>query len=128
MQVYEKYLSASGLIAVYPDDDRHKVEADAGIHVHNKKKVKKKKLDKNNKPILDAQGQQIFEEVLVAHKIKYPIPASDFKDQTYWKSGNFYYETSVKVAIGISATITAGKSIFWKVTKTRLTESKPSLK
>lgn len=33
------------------------------------------------------------------------------------KTGDFYYKTGVKTIYGIIATITAGKSIFWKLSK-----------
>ena len=39
------------------------------------------------------------------------------KDKDNWKTGDFYYETGVKTIYGIIATITAGKSIFWKLSK-----------
>ena len=51
------------------------------------------------------------------NKLKYEIPEAVFKDKDNWKTGDFYYETGVKTIYGIIATITAGKSIFWKLSK-----------
>lgn len=45
------------------------------------------------------------------------IPAAEFKDQKYWTTESFYYDTNVNTTYGISGTISAGKSIFWKKTK-----------
>lgn len=53
-------------------------------------------------------------------KAKYPIPSAVFKDPNNWKTGNFYYETGVKETNGISGTITAGESIFWKLAPDKL--------
>lgn len=52
----------------------------------------------------------------------------DIKDKNYWKSGSFYYDTGVSETYGISGTISAGKSIFWKRTKIRLTSETASNK
>lgn len=58
-------------------------------------------------------------------KIVYKLPAKEFNDPRYRTcAGDFYYDENPsgrKQAVGISATIVAGKSIYWKVTKTRLT-------
>ena len=119
--VYDTFLSANGTSTRYPDKGNHKEKEDSGTHEHIKKKVKKKILGKDKKPVLGIDGKPTFEEVEVPSKIKYSIPAADFENQDFWISGSFYYDTGVKVTKGISGTITAGKSIFWKLTKTRLT-------
>lgn len=118
--VYDDYLAANGSSARYGDKGNHVAATDKGEHEHIKKTIKKKLLGKDGKVVLDDKGKPMFEEVEVPDKIKYPIPAEDFKDQDYWKTGDFYYETGAKQSYGISATINAGKSIFWKRTKTRL--------
>lgn len=118
--VYDDYLAANGSSARYGDKGNHVAATDQGEHEHVSKTVKKKLLGKDGKAVLNEKGKPMFEEVQVPDKIKYPIPAEDFKDQDYWTTGDFYYETGAKQSYGISATINAGKSIFWKRTKTRL--------
>lgn len=54
------------------------------------------------------------------NKIKYPMPAAIFENEDYWSASYFYYETGVKTTYGLSATISAGRSIFWKKTKNRI--------
>ncbi|CAM3749921.1 DUF4280 domain-containing protein [Flavobacterium gelidilacus] len=125
--IYDSFLSANGASARYGDKSNHDKKNDSGNHEHIKKKIKKKITDADGKFVLDKNGKPTFEEVEVPSKIKYKIPASDFEDQNYWTSGSFYYETGVTTAYGISGTINAGKSIFWKRTKTRLT-SETSIK
>lgn len=56
-------------------------------------------------------------KTIYENKLKYEIPEAVFKDKDNWKTGDFYYETGVKTIYGIIATITAGKSIFWKLSK-----------
>lgn len=114
--VYDDFLKANGSSVRYPDKGNHVTAADSGTHTHITKQVPAK--DKDGKPILK-DGKPTFTEV--PSKIKYDLPAGDFSDQTHWTSGSFYYDTGVKATNGISATITAGKSIFWKLTPTRLT-------
>ncbi len=75
--------------------------------------------------LIGKDGKPTFEEVEVPSKIKYAIPAADFENQDYWKSGSFYYETGVSQTYVISGTVNAGKSIFWKRTKKRLTSETP---
>ena len=55
--------------------------------------------------------------IIYENKLKYEIPEAIFKDKDNWKTGDFYYKTGVKTIYGIIATITAGKSIFWKLSK-----------
>ena len=124
-EIYDTYLAANGIVVFYGDDGKHKSDTDKGTHTHTKKKVKKKKVGGDGKPILDSKNKPIYEDVEVPNKIKYSIPASVFTNQDYWKSGSFYYETAIKEPFGISATINKGKSIFWKLTKNRLTSSTP---
>jgi hypothetical protein len=119
--VYDAFLAANGTSSRYGDKSNHPKKGDKGTHEHIKKKVKQKVLDKNKKPVLGKDGKPTYEEVEVASKIKYAIPAADFENQDYWKSGSFYYDTGAKQTYGISGTINAGKSIFWKRTKKRLT-------
>ncbi|WP_310556321.1 hypothetical protein [Flavobacterium sp.] len=119
--IYDSFVLANGTSSRYPDAGNHNEKTHKGTHEHITKKVKKKILDKDKKPVLGKDGKPTFEEVEVPSKIKYAIPAADFENQDYWKSGNFYYDTGVKETYGISATVNAGKSIFWKKTKTRLT-------
>ncbi|MCM1234253.1 MAG: hypothetical protein NC489_29465 [Ruminococcus flavefaciens] len=53
-------------------------------------------------------------------RAKYLSIAGTFTDKANWKNNVFYVETSVNKPNGISATMAAGKSIFWKETKERL--------
>lgn len=53
-------------------------------------------------------------------KTKYLSIASSFTDISNWTNNVFYKETDVNVNIGISGTIAARKSIFWKETVNRL--------
>ena len=119
--IYDSFLAANGSSTRYPDKGNHDSKTDKGSHEHIKKKVKMKIIGKDGKPVLDEKGKPTFEEVEVPSKIKYKIPAADFENQDYWVSGSFYYETKATSDYGISGTVTAGKSIFWKRTKTRLT-------
>jgi hypothetical protein len=119
--VYDSFLLANGTSTKYGDKGNHNDKSDKGTHEHIKKKVKQIVKGKDGKPLLDKNGKPIYEEVEVPSKIKYKIPASDFENKDYWTSGNFYYEADLKKVNGISGTINAGKSIFWKITKTRLT-------
>ncbi|WP_296151327.1 PAAR-like protein [uncultured Flavobacterium sp.] len=126
--IYDDFVEANGSSARYSDKGNHKEKDDVGIHEHIKKKIKKKILGKDGKPVLGKDGKPTYEEVEVPNKIKYPIPATDFENQDYWISGSFYYETGIKATNGISGTITAGKSIFWKLTTKRLTSATPTKK
>jgi hypothetical protein len=119
--IYDSFLAANGSSTRYGDKGNHSEKSDKGTHEHIKKKVKKKILDKDKKPVLGKDGKPTFEEVEVPSKIKYSIPAEDFENKDYWVSGSFYYETGVAETYGVSGTVNAGKSIFWKKTKTRLT-------
>ena len=96
--VYTDFVGAQSLSTTYPDKGNHTKGNEHGSHEH----ITIKKKDKEVK------------------KIKYKIPAAEFTDNKNWKSGNFYYETGVKATNGISGTISAGKSIFWKLTPNRL--------
>lgn len=126
--VYDSFIASNGSSTKYGDKGNHDKKNDEGTHEHITKKEKRKVLGKDRKPILGKDGKPIFEEVDVPSKIKYEIPASDFKDKNYWKSGSFYYDTGVSETYGISGTISAGKSIFWKRTKIRLTSETDSNK
>ena len=119
--IYDSFLAANGSSTRYGDKGKHPEIGDEGTHTHQTKKIKEKILDEKGKPVLDKNGKETFKEVHVPHKIKYSIPAEDFKNKDYWKIGSFYYDTGVKTPYGISGTVSAGKSIFWKKTKTRLT-------
>ena len=55
--------------------------------------------------------------IIYENKLKYEIPEAIFKDKDNWKTGDSYYKTGVKTIYGIIDTITAGKSIFWKLSK-----------
>ena len=96
--VYTDFVGAQSLSTTYPDKGNHTKGNDHGSHEHITIKKKEKEVK----------------------KIKYKIPAAEFTDNKNWKSGNFYYETGVKATNGISGTISAGKSIFWKLTPNRL--------
>lgn len=119
--VYDDFLAANGTSSRYKDKGNHNEQTHQGDHEHITKKVKKPVLGKDGKQVKGKDGKPLFQEVNVPDRIKYPIPAADFKNQNYWTTGHFYYDTGVKTAKGISGTITAGKSIFWKLTATRLT-------
>ena len=122
--VYDSYLAANGSSTRYKDRGNHKTESDKGTHEHITKTVKKKSVDKDGKPIFK-DGKQVYEDVQVPDRIKYSIPAAEFKNQDYWKSGSFYYETGQNKTVGISGVINKGKTIFWKETKKRLTSETP---
>jgi len=124
-EIYNSFLSANGSSTKYSDKGNHNEKTDQGTHEHIKKKVKQIIKGKDGKIILAKDGKPTYEELEKPSKIKYTIPASDFENKDYWTSGDFYYETGVKVSNGISATINAGKSIFWKITKNRLTNEAP---
>lgn len=51
-------------------------------------------------------------------KIRYNIPAEVFKDNLT-ATGDFQYDTDVSTAYGLTATLSAGESIFWKLSKTK---------
>jgi hypothetical protein len=105
--IYDDFLAGQGTKSTtYGDSGNHDLKKDHGTHEHIKVKGK---------------GKNAVEKA----KLKYSIPAADFEDQQYWTSGNFYYETGAKAKKGISATITAGKSIFWKIVSTRVTPETP---
>lgn len=44
----------------------------------------------------------------------YDIPATVFKDNKNWISGNFEYVTGVKSKLSLTAKVTAGHTVFWK--------------
>ncbi|WP_316632994.1 PAAR-like protein [uncultured Flavobacterium sp.] len=121
--VYDSYLSANGTSIRYPIMKKyvHDTKNDKGTHEDLTKKMKKQVKGKDGKDILDKDGKPTFEMVDEPSGVKYKLPASDFDNQNYWKSGSFYYKTDSKETYGISGTISAGKSIFWKKTKIRLT-------
>lgn len=125
--VYDSYLAANGTSIRYPIEKKfaHDKENDKGSHEDLTKKVKKQLKGKDKKPILDKDGKPTFEMVDELVGARYKLPAADFENKDYWVSGSFYYDTGVKVSIGISGTISAGKSIFWKKTKNRLTSETP---
>jgi hypothetical protein len=125
--VYDSYLSANGSSIRYPIQKKyaHDKKNDKGTHEDLTKKVKKQVKGKDGKPILGKDGKPTFEMVDEPSGAKYTLPATDFENQDYWKSGSFYYKTDSKETYGISGTISAGKSIFWKKTKTRLTSETP---
>lgn len=87
--------------AIYSEQEKycHNTENDSGTHTHfvNERKKGKKTIYEN--------------------KLKYEISEAIFKDKDNWKTGDFYYKTGVKTIYGIIATITAGKSISWKLSK-----------
>ncbi len=122
--IYEDYLAANGSSTRYKDKGNHPKTGDKGTHIHVEKKVKQKVVDANGNPVLDKNKKPTYKDVNTPHKIKYTIPAADFTNSNYWKSGSFYYDTGVKTTYGISATISTGKSIFWKRTTKRLTSDK----
>ncbi len=96
--VYDEFVKAQGTSVIYPDRGNHSKNNEHGSHQH----ISIKKGDKE------------------VRKIKYNLPASEFTDKRNWITGNFYYETGVKVTNGISGTVSAGKSIFWKLTPVKL--------
>ena len=99
--IYDEFLGALPDTGIYSEEEKycHNTENDSGTHTHfvNERKKGKKTIYEN--------------------KLKYEIPEAVFKDKDNWKTGDFYYETGVKTIYGIIATITAGKSIFWKLSK-----------
>lgn len=123
--IYDSFVAANGSSTRYGDKGNHVKTSDKGTHEHVSQKTDKKVLGKDGKPVLGKDGKPTFIEI---PKIKYSIPAVDFVNQDYWSSGNFYYDTGVVASFGISGTINAGKSIFWKKTKTRLTSETPEKK
>ncbi|WP_129714455.1 DUF4280 domain-containing protein [Pedobacter sp. SYP-B3415] len=121
LEIYLNYLNANGKRYVTADKGRHNTDGDQGNHVHVKKTIRRKRLQKNGQPALTNKGTIIWDTIEIPHKISYPIPAADFTNQQNWTSGNFYYLCDSKKSVGISATVSAGKSIFWKTTRVRLT-------
>lgn len=99
--IYEKFIAAHSSQSIYTikSKNKHDPKNDPGEHEHIIK------LDKNGNSI---------------DKARYPVPSTIFKDSKNWRTGNFYYETGVKEVNGISGTITAGESIFWKLTPNKL--------
>ena len=51
-------------------------------------------------------------------KIHYNIPAEVFKNNLT-TAGDFQYDTDVSTTYGLTATLSAGESIFWKLSKTK---------
>lgn len=104
--LYDRYLEAQGSKTItFRRFQEHTTENEAGqTHTHVSRKNEK--------------GKTI-------EKIIYKLPAKEFSDPRYRTcTGDFYYDknpTGKKNPFGISATIVAGKSIFWKRTKVRLT-------
>ncbi len=122
--VYDEFLKANGTSTRYKDKDNHDTKTDQGTHEHiHKKKISPLK-DKAGKAVLDKNNKPVYEEIEVPDRIRYEIPAKEFKDEVNWTSGDFYYATGIATPDGISATIAAGKSIFWKITATRLMGTK----
>jgi hypothetical protein len=126
--IYDSFLAANGSSTRYGDKGNHPEKGDEGTHEHVKKKVPKTVIGKDGKPMIGKDGKVVKELVEVPSKIKYAIPAADFENKDYWISGSFYYDTGVNQTYGISGTVNAGKSIFWKRTKTRLTAETPQKK
>lgn len=114
--IYNTFLTNSGLSVSYKDNDKHRLEDCRGSHKHTSIQKDSGKKDEKGKPIFAETNK----------KIKYNIPAQEFKEKKYRTcSGDFYYadnSTGASQTYGISATITAGKSIFWKRVKERLTQ------
>lgn len=104
--LYDQYLEAQGTKTItFRRFPKHTTENETGqTHTHIRRKTK--------------DGKTI-------EQIKYKLPAKEFKDPRHRTcTGDFYYDknpTGKKNSFGISATIVAGKSIFWKRTKVRLT-------
>ena len=51
-------------------------------------------------------------------KIHYKIPAEVFKNNLT-STGDFQYDTNVSITYGLTATLSAGESIFWKLSETK---------
>lgn len=51
-------------------------------------------------------------------KIYYKIPAEVFKNNLT-STGDFQYDTNVSTTYGLTATLSAGESIFWKLSETK---------
>lgn len=118
--IYDDFVAANGTSTQYKDKSNHDDKKHEGTHEHVKKTIKKPKKGADGKQLKGPDGKLLFDEIDDL-KIKYAIPAADFKEEDNWTSGSFYYDTGVKTTNGISGTVTAGKSIFWKLTPTRLT-------
>lgn len=110
--VYDTYLDSQKKAVYYKDNDKHTIDECEGSHTHISKEKEVKKKDGTTEKQIDK-------------KIKYDIPAKEFEEAKYRTCNNdFYYDgntTGAKQLKGISATIAAGQSIFWKITKERLT-------
>lgn len=70
------------------------------------------------KPIYQAYLQGMLKEYPKA-KVRYSgvyynIPASVFTDKKNWTTGNFVYNTGSQVTQTLTATVTAGHTIFWR--------------
>lgn len=109
--VYDSFLAANKKASTtYTNSGGHDMTKCSGKHEHLKKKNSKTGKDE------------------YTGKIKYPMPASVFENDDNWSETCFYYATGVKTDKGISGTIAAGKSIFWKRTKDRLCTDSTSKK
>ena len=124
-EVYDDFVAANGTSTRYSDKGNHDLKNDSGTHEHTTVKKTRPAKDAKGQPVFDKNKKRVMEEYEVPY-LKYNLPATDFKDASNWTSGSFYYETKSKSANGISGTITAGKSIFWKLTPTRLTSATPT--
>ncbi|MCL8536676.1 hypothetical protein M9991_07320 [Chryseobacterium gallinarum] len=60
------------------------------------------------------KGSHIHKQTSRGMRAVYTIPSADFNRKEYWTTGDFYYKNKVKKNKGITATRTAGYSIFWK--------------
>ncbi|PST81715.1 hypothetical protein C7T94_17735 [Pedobacter yulinensis] len=118
--VYRHYAAANTQKYVTADKGLHTLDTDRGNHSHITKTVKKKRLDEAGTVVLDKHGKAVIDSFQQPYRIAYPVPAADFSDENNWSGGHFYYLCDKTKGIGISATIAAGKSIFWKTTRVRL--------
>jgi len=102
-EIYDTFLDANkNASRTYTMKVKHDTTKCSGKHEHVKKKNKDTGKEEDT------------------GKIKYPMPAAVFENTEYWSASCFYYDTGIKTTYGISATVAAGRSIFWKKTKDRL--------
>ncbi len=122
--VFDGFVAANGASTRYAEQEAHNPATDKGTHEHTSVKKTRRKKGPDGRPVKDKNGKTVMEEYEVKY-LRYALPAAEFKDPVNWTSGSFYYENGSKSSDGISATISAGKSIFWKPTPTRLTSATP---
>lgn len=98
-------------------------EIPKNVIINNSKSIEYETIDNEKlKLIISIDGVKYSEELFYAYykdgKIHYNIPAEVFKNNLT-TAGDFQYDTDVSTTYGLTATLSAGESIFWKLSKTK---------